>query len=238
LGGLITIPAAFIFLGAAPLSEFAGSSIGLGFVAVPVVFEYLPAGAFFGFLWFALLFLAAVTSSLSMLQPAIAFFEEGFGLGRKPAMAVLGLVTGTGSLLVVYFTQNTTALDVMDFWVGSALLIVLALFEVILFGWIFGAERGLEETNRGSDIRVPRIFVYVIRYVCPAYLTIILGAFAYQNFPDRVRAIAGDAAALVTVAFMVIVMGSLLLSVHIATRRWEQEGRFDKVPRERPGRRS
>jgi hypothetical protein len=126
----------------------------------------------------------------------------------------------------------------MDFWVGSALLIVLALFEVILFGWIFGAERGLEETNRGSDIRVPRIFVYVIRYVCPAYLTIILGAFAYQNFPDRVRAIAGDAAALVTVAFMVIVMGSLLLSVHIASRRWEQEGRFDKVPRERPGRRS
>ena len=78
---MITIPAAFIFLGAEPLQRVVGSSIGLGFHAVPVTFEYLPLGHFFGFLWFGLLFLAALTSSVSMLQPAIAFFEEGFGLG-------------------------------------------------------------------------------------------------------------------------------------------------------------
>lgn len=230
LGGLITIPAAFIFLGALPLAQVAGSSIGLGFLAVPVVFEYLPFGAFFGFLWFALLFLAAVTSSLSMLQPAIAFFEEGFGLNRRQSMAILGLVTGTGSLLVVYFTRNTIALDVMDFWVGSAMLIVLALFEVILFGWIFGAERGLAETNRGSDLKVPWIFAPIIRYVCPAYLSIILVTFTYQNVPDRLRAIAAEPAAMLTAAFMVVVLGFLFLSVRIATRRWEEEHRFDKMP--------
>jgi len=228
LGGLITIPAAFIFLGAVPLAQFAGSSLGLGFLAVPVVFQYLPFGAFFAFLWFALLFLAAVTSSLSMLQPAIAFFEEGFGLNRRQSMAVLGLVTGIGALLVVYFTHNTVALDVMDFWVGSAMLIVLALFEVILFGWIYGAERGLAETNRGSDLQVPRIFVPIIRYVCPLYLSIILVTFAYQNVPDRVRAIAAEPAAMLTVAFMVVVLGFLFLSVRIATRRWEEERRFDR----------
>lgn len=229
LGGLITIPAAFIFLGALPLAQFAGSSIGLGFLAVPVVFEYLPFGAFFGFLWFSLLFLAAVTSSLSMLQPAIAFFEEGFGLNRRQSMAVLGLITGIGSLLVVYFTRNTVALDVMDFWVGSAMLIVLALFEVLLFGWVLGAERGLEETNRGSDLKVPRIFAPIIRYVCPAYLVIILAAFAYQNFPDRVRAIVAEPAAMLTVSFMGVVLGFLLLSVRIAARRWEAERRFDRM---------
>lgn len=230
LGGLITIPAAFIFLGALPLAEFAGSSIGLGFLAVPVVFEYLPFGAFFGFLWFALLFLAAVTSSLSMLQPAIAFFEEGFGLNRRQSIAILGMITGMGALLVVYFTHNTVALDVMDFWVGSAMLIVLALFEVILFGWVFGAERGLAETNRGSDIKVPAIFAPIIRYVCPAYLSIILIAFTYQNVPDRVRAIAADPAALLTVGFMLVVLAFLFLCVHIAAQRWEDERRFDRKP--------
>ncbi len=58
-----------------------------GFHAVPVIFEYLPFGHFFGFLWFGLLFLAAITSSISMLQPAIAFLEEGFGLARRASMA-------------------------------------------------------------------------------------------------------------------------------------------------------
>jgi NSS family neurotransmitter:Na+ symporter len=229
LGGLITIPAAFIFLGAAPLAQVAGSSIGLGFHAVPVVFEYLPLGGFFGFLWFGLLFLAAVTSSLSMLQPAIAFFEEGFGMGRRSSITALGLITATGSLLVVYFSKDTVALDVMDFWVGSAMLIVLALFEVILFGWVLGAERGLQETNRGGDIRVPRFFAFVIRYVCPAYLLAILGGFAYQSFPAQARAVAERPSALLTVSFMIAVLVFLVLMTRLAARRWHNERRFDKI---------
>jgi NSS family neurotransmitter:Na+ symporter len=229
LGGLITIPAAFIFLGAAPLTNVAGSSIGLGFHAVPVVFEYLPAGHFFGFLWFALLFLAAVTSSISMLQPAIAFLEEGFGLGRRASMGTLGVITGTGTLLVVYFTKDTVALDVMDFWVGSAMLIVLALFEVLLFGWVIGAEQGIRETNRGSDLRIPQAFAVVIRYVCPVYLTLILGAFAYQNFPAQVRAVAERPAALLTVLYIGLIFVFLWLLVGLATRRWERDKRFASV---------
>lgn len=227
LGGLITIPAAFMFLGAAPLALVAGSSIGLGFHAVPAIFEFLPLGHFFGFLWFGLLFLAAVTSSISMLQPAIAFLEEGFDLGRRASVTILGLITGAGTLLVVYFSHNTVALDVMDFWVGSAMLIVLALFEVILFGWIFGAERGIAEANRASDLRVPKFFAFIIRWVCPAYLTVILGAFAWQNFPDKARAVLADPAAMVTVVFMALVFTLLLLSVHLAARRWEEQRRFD-----------
>jgi neurotransmitter:Na+ symporter, NSS family len=233
LGGLITIPAAFIFLGAEPLAKVAGSSLGLGFHAVPVVFQYLPIGRFFGFLWFGLLFLAAITSSISMLQPAIAFFEEGFGLGRRAAMAALGLITATGSLLVTYFTKDTVALGVMDFWVGSALLIVLALFEVLLFGWVLGIERGLAEANRGADLRIPRVFGFIIRYVCPIYLILILGAFAYHNFPEEARAVAQTPAALLTVCFIVMVFVFLVILVRLASRRWEREGRFKDVPHRR-----
>ncbi len=233
LGGLITIPAAFIFLGAAPLANVIGSSIGLGFHAVPVVFEYLPWGHLFGFLWFGLLFLAAVTSSLSMLQPAIAFFEEGFGMGRRSAITALGLVTGVGSLLVVYFSKDTVALDVMDFWIGSTMLIVLALFEVLLFGWVLGAERGIEEANRSSDIRIPGVFAPIIRYVCPAYLLAILGGFAWRNLPGQVRAIFERPAAVFTVTFTAIVFVFLFLLVRLAMRRWETQGRFANVAQRR-----
>jgi neurotransmitter:Na+ symporter, NSS family len=222
LGGLITIPAAFIFLGSAPLAAVAGSSIGLGFHAVPVTFEYLPFGHFFGFLWFGLLFLAAVTSSISMLQPAIAFLEEGFGVGRRASIASLSFITVPGTLLVAWFTKDTVALDVMDFWVGSAMLVVLALFEVVLFGWVLGAERGLAEANRGSDLRIPWLFAPVIRYVCPTYLVLILGGFAYRNFGDQLRAIVDRPAALLTATYMVAVFAGLLVLVHLAARRWER----------------
>ena len=225
LGGLITIPAAYLFLGAAPLAAVVGSTIGLGFHAVPVTFEYLPLGDLFGFLWFGLLFLAALTSSVSMLQPAIAFLEDGFDMTRRSAMAVLGLITATGTLLVVYFSKNTVALDVLDFWAGTFFMVVLALFEVILFGWVLGVERGLREANRGSDLRIPRIFGPVIRWVCPAYLLAILGAFAYQSFPAQARAVAESPVALLTVTFMLLVLAFLWLLTHLAARRWERAGR-------------
>jgi SNF family Na+-dependent transporter len=229
LGGLITIPAAFIFLGAAPLAQVAGSSIGLGFHAVPVVFEYLPLGHFFGFVWFGLLFLAAVTSSISMLQPALAFFEEGLAFTRAAAMAVLGIITGAGSLLVIYFSKDTVALDVMDFWVGSAMLIVLAFFEVLLFGWVLGAEKGVQEANRGSDIRIPALFAPIIRYVCPAYLLAILAAFAYQNLGAQLRSVVERPVAALTAVFLVAVLGLLFSLVRLAAARWERERRYDEA---------
>jgi len=222
LGGLITIPAAFIFLGAAPLVAVVGSSIGLGFHAVPVTFQYLPLGNVFGFLWFGLLFLAAVTSSISMLQPAIAFFEEGFGLPRRASMAALGFITLPGTLLVAWFTKDTVALNVMDFWIGSVALVVLALFEVVLFGWVLGAERGLDEANRGSDLRIPRLFAFIIRYVCPVYLLLILGGFAVQNFGAQAQAIADSPPALLTTVYLLAVLGLFGVLTTLAARGWDR----------------
>jgi SNF family Na+-dependent transporter len=227
LGGLITIPAAFMFLGAEPLRKVAGSSMGLGFHAVPAVLEYLPFGELFGFLWFGLLFLAATAASISMLLPGIAFLEEGLGLDRRTSALAVGAVTGLGSLLVAYFSKNTIALDVMDFWIGSAMLLVLALFEVILFGWVIGAERGIEEANRGSDIRIAPWFAFIIRYACPAYLLFILAGFAYQDFGAQARTVASEPAAVLTVAFMAAVFAGVLVLVWRASRHWDAQHRFD-----------
>jgi hypothetical protein len=188
LGGLITIPAAFIFLGALDPKTL-NSSFALGFVALPNVFDAMWGGRVFGFLWFFMLFLAAVTSSVSMLQPVIAFLEEGFGLRRHASVTVLGLITAIGCGFVLYFSKKTLALDTFNFWVGTFLIFVLAMFQSVLYGWLFGIERGEEELHRGAHIRVPRLVQYLLKYVAPLYLLAIFVVFCWQALPSKQEAV-------------------------------------------------
>jgi SNF family Na+-dependent transporter len=221
LGGLITVPAAFIFLGADPIQKVAGSSIGLGFYTLPVIFEYIPVGRLFGFLWFVLLFLAAVTSSLSMLQPAIAFLEEGFGVARRTSVALLGMLTALGSLLVVYFSKDLVALDVMDFWVGQVLIFTLGTITVLVFGWVLGVDRGLAEAHQGAAMRIPRVFRFVIKYVSPLYLLAIFALFLKENVGAYVAKVLDNPAATLTALFLVVLAVFFTLLVRQAGQRWD-----------------
>ncbi|MGB5347626.1 MAG: hypothetical protein WBN23_15775, partial [Woeseia sp.] len=89
LGGMITVTAAVVFLGLTATQANIGGTFSTGFSALPVVFARMPLGNFFGAVWFFMLFLAAITSSLSMLQPTKAFFEEALGLSHQGATVVV-----------------------------------------------------------------------------------------------------------------------------------------------------
>jgi len=184
MGGLITLPAAFLFLGVAA-SEFTGSSFALGFRALPNVFARMPAGQVIGSLWFFMLFLAAITSSISMLQPVIAFLEEGFGLKRHASVSILGVLSALGCGFVLYFSKDLVALDTFDFLVGSVMILVLALIQAVLYGWAFGTQRGHEELHEGALIRIPRFFQFMLKWIVPMYLLAIFGGFCFMNLPSR-----------------------------------------------------
>lgn len=179
LAGLIVVPTAFLFLGA---ENAKGGTFELGFVTIPAIMHFMPLGHLVGAMWFGLLFLAAVTSSLSMLQPAIAFLEDGFGLGRRASVGILGVITALGATLTMTFSRGVIALDHTDFWC-NLLMIVAATGMVIVFGWVIGAGRGVREMNRGADFHVPRFMAIMIRFVTPAFLIIILVAWGYNNLP-------------------------------------------------------
>ncbi len=183
LGGLIIVPTAFLFLGPGNTPD---STFALGFFTVPAIMYFMPGGAFFGGMWFGLLFVAAVTSSISMLQPAIAFLEDGFGMKRRSSVVVLGLFTTFGAAIVMYFSMGVTALDFTDFWC-EFMMILAALGQVIIFGWIVGAKKGVQEANRGAALRIPAFMAFIIRYVTPAFLLIVLGLWCFFNGPDRLR---------------------------------------------------
>ncbi len=220
LGGMITIPAAFVFLGAAGA---VGGTFALGFNTLPLVFESMPLGRWVGFLWFFLLFLAAITSSLSMLQPAIAFLQEGLGLNRGRAVALLCGVGTLGTLLIVWFSKDLTAMDTLDFWVGTFCIYLLASLQTFLFGWIFGTKRGLEELDRGADLRVPRLFTFVIKYISPVYLLVVFVAWAWQDMGDRVKAFTEDPAVRWSMLFLVAVFALFLWWIRLAVKRWNME---------------
>jgi SNF family Na+-dependent transporter len=223
LGGLITLPAAFIFLGAAATTQ---GTFGLGFNALPNVFAVMPGGRFFGCCWFFMLFLAAITSSISMLQPVIAFFEEGLGLRRHASVTFLGMVAAFGTAFVMYFSKDMAALDTFDFWVGTMFIFILALVQSIIYGWVYGIERGEKELLRGAHIRVPHFVQWVLKYVTPLYLLAIFAGVCYTQGRSYAKTLSEGGVPLYSVLFIGGVFAFLLLLVNIAGRRWKREKRI------------
>ncbi len=228
LGGLITIPAAFIFLGAAGIVGSLDSSFSLGFKTMPVVFEYMPLGSTVGFIWFFMLFLAAVTSSLSMLQPAIAFLEEGLGVGRKVSVAMMGVVTALGSGFIIYFSKDLMALDTVDFWVGTAMIFVLAMIEVILFAWVFGVDKGYAEAQHGAELQIPKIWKFVIKYVSPTFLLAVFVLWCKDKLPERIDGLMSPEGrvALYAVGLMAAIAVLFMVLICLSSRRFDERERL------------
>jgi len=182
LGGSIVIPAAFVFFGPVDMRSIAASgTFNLGFVTMPLVLNQLPWSAFFGFLWFALLFLAGVTSSVSLAQPSIAFLEDEFDISRSKAVSCFAVIAFVLCQPCIFFLGKGVV-DEMDFWGGTFFLVVFATIEVILFAWVFGMEKAWDEIHHGADLTLFPIYKWIIKYVTPLFLFLILGAWFWQEW--------------------------------------------------------
>jgi hypothetical protein len=97
---------------------------------------------------------------------------------------VVGVIWFLGSLPVIYFFKYGV-LDEFDFWAGTIGLVVFSMIEVILFAWIFGMDRGWKELHRGADIRVPRPFYYIMKYVTPVLLLVLFSWWFYDAIKEN-----------------------------------------------------
>ncbi len=181
LGGSIVIPLAFVFFGASATAAFAkAGTFDLGFLAMPRVLMQMPAGNIFGFLWFLLLFLAGVTSTISLAQPALAFLEDEFNLTRREAALIFGVATFILCHIAI-FACGQGAIGELDFWGGTVCLVVFALVEAVMFAWVFGIDKAWTELHVGSDIKIPRIYRFIIKYITPVILVAILVGWMWQS---------------------------------------------------------
>jgi SNF family Na+-dependent transporter len=230
LGGMITLTASVVFLGLAATQANSGGTFSTGFFALPVVFARMPAGNFFGAIWFFMLFLAAITSSLSMLQPAKAFFAETLGLPNGKATALTAFICLLGNLFVLWFSQDLVALDTLDFWVGTFLIFLVAGTQIVCFSWVTGLERGLREAHEGAQMRIPRFIGFTMKWISPVYLATIFGFFCWFKVPDYVRTIVGtngtppNKVALYSWGLILATITLLMVVTKIGANRWRAAG--------------
>ncbi len=175
IGGAIIIPISIGYLGIDKVTELSGlGGLGMGFKTLPYLFaQWGPMlAAFAGVMWFGLLFFAGITSSLAMGIPCMGFMQDEFNWNRKKSALAFGItILILGLPTVLFFNQGV--FDEYDYWTGTVSLFVFALFESILFAWIFGMKKGWKEINRGADIKVPLIYKYIIKYITPVLLIFV-----------------------------------------------------------------
>jgi neurotransmitter:Na+ symporter, NSS family len=224
-GGMITLTAAFIFLGlSGTTAAVATGSFALGFSTLPVVFAHMgPLGNFIGAAWFLMLFLAAITSSLSMYQPSVALIKESLGWTHGKATAGIAALGTIGAILTLWFTQGGAFWSTMDFWVGTFLIFVMAGVQIIYFSWVFGIERGWKEIHAGASIRIPPIFKFIMKYVAPVYLIVVFVGFCVQNLGASIQAAWATTGSRMAILAIAGTLALLLAVVTAGNSRWRAQ---------------
>lgn len=189
LAGFMVFPAVFAF-GMDP-----GAGPGLTFVTLPKVFAQMTAGWVFGAIFFCLLSVAAVTSSISMLEVPVSYFVDDKPKARKKAAIMVGIfafLIGIPSAMAnggsEFFSNmelmgKTGFLDIMDQVFGTLCLIVISLSLSIYVGWIWKTEPAVKEISEGcpwftqpmvAGISPAQIWAFFVKYICPVVISLVL----------------------------------------------------------------
>jgi len=192
LGASVVIPIAVGYLGLDWVKENAG--FDMAFKTMPYLFDQWGGvlAVIAGVAWFGLLFFAGITSSLAMGTPWMGFVQDEFNWSRKKAAWTLGVILFVLALPTIFFYEYGVFGE-YDYWTGTVSLVIFALAEVILFGWVFGMDKGWKEITHASDMNVPRIYNPIIKFVTPLFISIIfLASLVKPKGGDWVAAFKGN----------------------------------------------
>lgn len=178
LAGIVIFPAALTF-GVRPE---AGDE--LAFVTLPMLFNEMAGGYFFCLIFFILLTIAALTSSISLLEVAVLYITEELKTSRKKAT----IYSAIGAFILCVITSESlhdgTSLKIfglniykaLDFFTSNILMTIGGLFTVIFLGWKMKKADFMDEYTNGGTVSMGlrRIMYFIIRYISPIAITVIL----------------------------------------------------------------
>ena len=177
LAGVVIFPAAFSF-GIHPTA-----GMGLVFNTIPMIFNQMTGGYVFCIIFFVLLAIAALTSTISLLEVVVAYLSEELHMKRHWATVVAGVTSlFIGVFASLSLMDNTpftiggrTVFDLMDFVSSSILLPLGGLLIVIFVGWHFGKQRFFSEVTNEGKLRSPlrKIIFFIIRYLAPLAIAVV-----------------------------------------------------------------
>ena len=178
LAGLMIIPAVFVFSGGEKSALNKGP--GLMFVTLPKVFESMPAGKVIGAIFFLLVLFAALTSSISLFETVVSFFQDKMKWSRKVSCAVvfgicmlLGVPSSMGNGAWSGFTLlGMDFLSFCDFVTNNLMMPITAFFTCVMAGYVL--KKGTLETEMALSNGSEKLYHVVIRYVAPVCILLIL----------------------------------------------------------------
>ena len=165
-----------------------GSGVGLVFTTLPLAFSQMTGGYFFGSLFFLLLLFAALTSTISLIEPAVAWLSEKKQMTRKAAAVWCGILTWTFGLLTVFsfnILQETrplgmlvnttfedkTFFDLLDYLTSNIMLPLGGLLIALFVGWKMQKAMSAQEINTGKGIYT--VWLFLLRYVTPIAVFVV-----------------------------------------------------------------
>jgi NSS family neurotransmitter:Na+ symporter len=164
-----------------------GAGPGLIFQTLPIAFGHMQYGAFFGMLFFVLLVFAAWSSSISLIEPAVAWLVENKGMTRIFASVVAGLVTWLfGLLTVLSFNlwsdvkplsnfevfEDSTIFDLLDYLTANIMLPLGGLLIAIFAVWKMSRESTVDELGMGDRFFYP-LWRFLVRYITPIAVIVV-----------------------------------------------------------------
>lgn len=175
LAGFAIFPAVFA-MGIEP-----SQGVGLTFVTLPGVFAKMPMGAFFSFAFFLLLFFAALTSMMSLLEVAVSFIMDEFNIKRKKATWAGGIfitLLGIPSAMSLAGSPNVMGMsffDFMDFISNNIMMPLCAMGICIFTGWVWASSAQKEITNDGVEpFGMYNLWTIGLKFFAPIMIGIIL----------------------------------------------------------------
>ena len=165
---------------------------GLIFTTLTVAFGQMPGGAVFGTMFFVMLAIAAITSSISLLEPAVSYFEERQGIGRWTGALFAGGVAFVVGLFSVFSFNEwadllplasfgiteiggapATFYAVINFTVSNIVMPVGGLLIAVFVGW-FASRSALQREMDLQKGWVFHVWHLLVKYLCPAALLIVI----------------------------------------------------------------
>ncbi len=180
LAGFMVIPAVFAFSGGDQAAINAGP--GLMFVTLPKVFEQMGLGTIIGMAFFLLVFFAALTSAISLMEAVVATLQDRFKWSRVRAtlsVAVFAILLGIPSSLGNgiwgdFKILNMDFLSFMDFMSNSVIMPIVALLTCVFVGWVIGTKVIGDEVKISSRFAREKVFNVIIKYIAPIFIVLIL----------------------------------------------------------------
>ncbi len=174
LAGLAIFPIVFAY-GLEP-----GSGPGLIFVTLPIAFGQMPFGIVFGTLFFLMLSIAALTSAISLIEPAVSWLTEKRHYTRFKACVVSGLILWTLGLGTIfsfniwaeYKLFDKTFFDILDFLTANIILPLGGLCIAIFTAWVVRSKVTQEELGLGTGL-LYSAWQFTMRYLAPLGIVVI-----------------------------------------------------------------